>query len=265
MLTAGIDLICAPFRPLGPIWALSCLSALTGIAMVWVFGRVSDQQGIRAVRERISGNLIGVRLYRQDLGVVLALQKRIFADTGRYLTKSLMPLAVVLGPMIVLMAQLNLRFAVRPLEVGETTLVKAYVRDAALLENPVTLTPSRGVTVETPAVRIRADREIVWRVRVLEAGRHEITVSAGDASTPMVVVAEGGWGSIPQRSSGPLFALLHPGATVISQDLPFEAVDVSYPAVDIAAFGLGFSWLVWFFVISIATGFLFKGVLGVEL
>ena len=36
-----------PFRMLAPIWGLAFISVLTGIFMVWVFGRVSNQAGDR--------------------------------------------------------------------------------------------------------------------------------------------------------------------------------------------------------------------------
>ena len=71
LLTPVFDLACLPFRALPPMWAMAAISLLSGVAMVWVFGKVSDQRTIKEIRERIRGNLIGVRLFQSDTGVVM--------------------------------------------------------------------------------------------------------------------------------------------------------------------------------------------------
>ena len=134
LLTPLFDLVCWPFLAFAPIWALTAISLVTGVVMVWVFGKLSDQTTIKSIRETIRGNLIAVRLFQSDIGVMLRLQRRIFGDTFRYMRYALVPMVVLLVPVVMIMTQLNLRFAARPLEPGETALVKAYVRDAAVLE-----------------------------------------------------------------------------------------------------------------------------------
>ena len=105
---------------------MTAISFVSGVVMVWIFGKVSDQDTIRQVRERIRGNLIGVRLFQSDIGVVLQLQRRIFGDTFSYMRYALVPMVVLLVPVVLIMTQLNLRFAARPLEPGESAVIKAY-------------------------------------------------------------------------------------------------------------------------------------------
>ena len=137
VLTPVFDLICWPFRALAPMWALAAISLASGILLVWLFGKASDQDRIRRIRDRIRGNLIGVRLYRHDIGVVLTLQGRIFGDTFRFMGLALVPMLIMIVPVVLIMTQLNLRFAVRPLAAGEPVLVKALVRNAAALDRPI--------------------------------------------------------------------------------------------------------------------------------
>ena len=172
---------------------------------------------------------------------------------------------VLIVPVALIMTQLNLRFSVRPLAVGETMLVKAYVRDAALLDGPLDLETPTGLQVETPPVRIASEREVTWRVRATDSGSHEVAVRVGDERAETTVVVGSGWGSVPQRSTATLSALLYPGGSTIPASAPVETVDVTYPALDVAAFGLNLDWLIWFFVLSLVFAFLFKGALGVEL
>ena len=266
-LTPLFDLLCWPFRSLPPIWAMLVISCLSGVAMVWIFGRTSDQDRIRHLREQIRGNLIGVRLFQRDVGVILRLQRRIFGDTFRYMRLALVPMVVLLVPVLLIMTQLNLRFAIRPLAPGEAVVVKALVRDAELLGAPARLEAAGGVQVETPAVRMPAAREVAWRVRATSPGEHRLVVHVGSASIETHLIAGEGWGAVPGRRTGRGFidTLLYPGEPPIAGDHAIEAVEIGYAALDMRALGWPVHWLVAFFVLSIAFGFALKGPLGVEL
>lgn len=266
-LTPLFDLLCWPFRGLPPIWAMAFVSLLSGVTMVWIFGKVSDQDTIKVLREQIRGNLIGVRLFQSDIGVVLKLQGRIFGDTFRYMKLALVPLIVFLVPVLLIMTQLNLRFAVRPLAPGEHTVVKALVRNADAVTEAATLEVDAGVTVETPAVRIRGNSEVAWRVRADTPGEHRLVVRVGGESIETRLIAGTSWGAVPQLRTGrgAVDLLLYPGERPIDRGHVVEAVEIGYPSLDMRVFGWTIDWLVAFFVLSMAFGYAFKGVLGVEL
>ena len=266
-LTPLFDLLCWPFLGLPPIWAMAFVSLISGVAMVWIFGKVSDQATIKVLREQIRGNLIGVRLFQSDIGVVLKLQARIFGDTFRYMKLALVPLVVLLVPVLLIMTQLNLRFAVRPLAPGEATVVKALVRDVEVLAKTASLEADAGVTVETPAVRMRTAGEVAWRVRARAPGEHRLVVRVGDESIETRLIAGTSWGAVPplRTGRGAVDLLLYPGEPPIDGGHVIEAVEVGYPGLDIRVLGLTIDWLVAFFILSMAFGYAFKGVLGVEL
>ena len=265
-LTPIFDLVCWPFLAFPPIWAMTTISLLSGVVMVWIFGKVSAQDTIKQLRERIRGNLIGVRLFQSDIGVVLQLQRRIFGDTFSYMRYALVPMVVLLVPVVLIMTQLNLRFAARPLEPGESAVIKAYVRDAGLLDAEVSLEVPDGMTVETPAVRIPSAREVAWRVRVETRGGHWMKVRVGGQELETRLMAGDPWGAVPQRRTGRGVwdTFLYPGEPPIPSDHPVEAVEIVYPPLELGVFGWSINWLVAFFVLSLAFGFAFKDVLGVE-
>ncbi len=270
-LTAVFDLLCLPFGSLPPMAALAAISGGSGVLLVWLFGWFSDQDRIREVRDRIRGNLIGVRLFRRDVAVVLGLQGRILGDTLRYLRLAAVPMLILAAPVLLIAAQLHLRFAVRPIEPGAAAVVTATVRDASALEleldRPIALAAAAGVTVETPPVKIRATREIAWRVRVHRAGRHLLRVQVGDETVDKTLVGGGGWGAVAQRRTGrgALDTLLYPGEPPIPRGHGIEAVEVSYAPLDLRLLGLEVDWLVGFLLLSMACGFACKGLLGVEI
>ena len=266
VLTPVFDVICWPFRALAPIWALAVISFASGIFLVWLFGKTSDQDRIRTIRDRIRGNLIGVRLFQHDIGVVLKLQGKIFGDTFRFMGLALVPMLIMIVPVTVVITQINLRFAVRPLETGEPVLVKALVRDAATLDLPIALDVPDGVTVDTPPVRIRSTREIAWRLHVDRPGTHALVVRVGDETLEKQLVGGKGWGPVVQRRTGRgmLDTLLYPGEPPIAAGHGLEVVEITYPPLEMSLLGFGVDWLIGFLILSMAFGFAFKGVLGVE-
>jgi hypothetical protein len=233
--------------------------------MLWIFGKVSQQEAIRQVRERIRGNLLGIRLYRHDVRVVLGLQSRIMWDTCVYLRYTFVPMLVLLIPVMLILAQVNQRFSLRPLAPGQTTLVKVTLQDGVLLDNQVTLHTPAEILVETPAVHILSEREIAWRIRAERPGRYLLKVRAADTEVNKLVWVGAGWGAVPalrMRYAGQ--ALLYSSEQPIRPGTGIAAIKVLYPPLSLSLFGWQVHWLPLFLVLSILVGFACKRFLGVE-
>ena len=96
-MTGLFDLVFLPFLSLDPMWGLTVVSLLVGVLMLWIFGKVSDQNAIGLIRDRIRGNLIGIRLFGDDLGMLFRLQGTIFRQTLTYLRYAMMPMLISIG------------------------------------------------------------------------------------------------------------------------------------------------------------------------
>lgn len=255
-----------PVSSLKPVWGLAFLSLLTGLFMVWVFGRVSRQKAIREVRDRIRGNLLGVRLYRHDVPVVLRLQGRILRDTWSYMSLSLLPMLVLLVPIFLLLVQLNHHFGFLPLRPHDSAVVKVTFREGASLDRPLSLDMPPGVSLETPTLRIPALGEAAWRIRIDEPGQHEITLRAGDDTIPKRVEAGTGWGAVSTlRSSALTDTFFFPGEAPLSSSSDVVRFEVAHQPLVLHVFGIELHWLTFFLIVSIASAFIFKRPLGVEL
>ena len=57
---------------------------------------------------------------------------------------------------------------------------------------------------------------------------------------------------------------MYPGEPPISSGA-IESVVIGYPPLDLSLFGWSVNWLVLFFILSLVSGFAFRGVLGVEI
>ena len=266
-MTGLFDLVLFPFRSLDPMWGLAWVSLLVGVLMLWIFGKVSNQDAIKVTRDRIRGNLIGIRLFGDDLGMLFRLQATIFRQTLTYLRYAMMPMLIMIVPLVLVLIQLDLRFMTKPLEPGEKTVVKIKLRDLSPVSNEVQLSVPDGVTIETPGgVRIESEREVAWRVRVDEPGDYLLTLRAGADSVQKQLAASGRWANVSRERTGAglIDKIFHPGEAPIPGANAIESVSIQYAPLSLSMFGFGIDWLLFFFVASIVFGFAFKRVLGVE-
>ena len=266
LLTNLFDLLLWPLRSLDPIWALTFVSCLSGLLMVWIFGKVSDQQVIRQVRDRIRGNLLGVRLYQHNIKVVLQLQGAILRDTLTYMKHAILPMLVLIVPVGLILAQLNLRFALRPLEPGRPVVVKVKLAEASYLKQDSHLQAPAAISIETQGVRIEPENEIAWRIRAEHLGYYSLKVVADGNEIEKALWVGDGWGAVsPIRTAHIGNMLLYPGEPPIDPPGVIDAVEVKYPPLTLSLFGWDVHWLVFFLFVSIFFGFLCKRLLGVEL
>ncbi len=256
-----------PLHWMGPWGALIVISVLSGLFMLWVYKRFSNQDAIRHYKDKIRGNLLGVRLYQHDVAIVLRLQGAILKDTFKYIGLSLSPVLVLLLPLTLILIQLNYHFDLRPLDPGRSTLIQARF-DAKRLD--VTAVPlgldGEALEIETFPVRIRQQGEVTWRVKFIQEGSQEIGLRVGNDRFVKKVEVGSTWKPVSRlRSQSFLDLLLYPGETPLDPSQALLSVEVRHPRLPLTLAGWNIHWLVSFFLISILAAFLLKGVFGVEL
>lgn len=237
--------------------------------MVWLFGKVSNQDAIKKTRTRMNAELIALRLFNDDLRVFFGIQYQILVWTLKYLKHSMIPMIIIMMPVMAILIQLNLHYGVRPLGIGEQSLVKVKLRDAKTLalETPITLQASDALEIETLGVRIPEMREVSWRIRGASPGRFDLVVNAGGESMTKSMAVGGREEGVSSLRTGEhwLTNLLYPGESPIPNSSAIESIEILYPELDISIFGWGIDWMILFFVLSMVFGFSFKGALGVQI
>ena len=236
--------------------------------MVWTFGRVSNQETIGSIRERIRANLLAIRLFNEDLAVFFLLQGRIIIATLSYIKHSLLPLSVTIVPVVLILIQISYRYSFRPIREGERVLVKVTLVDESKLTEPneILLIDGEGYAVETPGVRIPSEREISWRIRGRDPGRYYLNIRVGSHSVEKDLRVGKGKGGISNLRTGKSWfqLLMYPGeAPIDKEQTGIESIEIQYPRLDILFFGWRLNWLIQFFVLSIVFGYLFSKPLGV--
>lgn len=266
-LTKLFTLLLKPFEGGQALGGLIFISVLTGGVMLFLFRLTSNQQAMKEVKTRISAYFLELRLYGHDISNVLASQGKILRSNMSDMKLSLLPAVVLIIPVILVMVQLNLRYASEQLRPGETALVKVKMAEGHdMMRNKLDLECEPGVEKASPGVRIPSLGEVCYKVKLTEPGVHKITLGSGASRMEMPIYGSDRLipvYSIAKRGSiGE--AIFNPGSPSVPADGPIESVEVVYQPMEFGYFGVKISWLWTFLIISFAFGLCLKFLFKVE-
>jgi hypothetical protein len=225
------------------------------------------------VKSQIQAGIFEILLFSDDPVAIFRSQLDILRHNAAYFALSLVPLAWMIVPLVLVVAQLQFLFGYQGLAPGEETVVRARLADdwradlAGVPEGgrpPITLVASDGVEVLTPAVWLPSRNEVLWRAAVREPGDHTFTVKLGNSEHEKSIRARDGvLRRSPVRHAGAILdQVLYPSEAPLPKG-PLRAIEVDYPEAG-TALGMP-AWLVLFFVLSIVFAFALKGRFGVTI
>jgi hypothetical protein len=263
------DFLFAPFRSLHPLVPLAVFSFLTGVAILVVYRFTSDQAAIRRAKDRMQAHVLAVRLFQDQLGVVLRSYGRILSATLGYLRLSLIPVLVMLGPLALLLVQLDPRFAYRPPRVGEPLLLHIRVARPEMVKD-VALGLPVGVALAAPLLRDALEMEVVAQLEPREPGVWAVDVFLADGEYAKQLVISDKASSPLEKISlarvGPAFfgRILHPVEEPLPADAPVVSLALNYPERQLMLGRFELNWIAVFFVFSLVAGLVMKRPLRAE-
>lgn len=281
LLNRALDATLRPFDGLNPLWPLAVWSVIMGVAAMVIYKYTSSQAGIKDAKEKIKGHFYEVWLFIDDAPVIVAAQGRIMWNAVRYFLYAVPPLAVMIVLFFPLFANLETRYATRPVKPGGEVMVK--VRLTGQFEgwqNEVKLETPPGVSMVGYPVRFirktmessgssreaARDYEVDYKLRPETAGSFPLkfTVKGKEFTVPLLAGDDYGVRVPPYESAGLGLALLFPPSVGIPADSKVDRVQITYPEAKFPWFGLH-SWWVWpFLIISMIAAFAVKDALKVE-
>jgi uncharacterized membrane protein (DUF106 family) len=241
------------------------ISLVVGLLMVLVFRYLSDQKAIHVAKDQLKAHLLAVRLYQDQLPVVVRSYSRILRGTVRYMRLAFRPLLFAIIPITLLIVQLDRYLGLKPLEPSQPFLVKVQTTKPDSL-NDIALQLPAGMSVSAPAVHVPASNEVVWRVVGQQDGRFDLNVAADGQSYAKQVVLSPGLSRVsPVRLRDQWWErFFSSGESALPDSSPIQSISVDYPERSIRLFWIDWNWIVFFFVASLVAGFFFKTVLGIE-
>jgi hypothetical protein len=268
ILGAVFDGFFAPFRSLGPWPGMIAISLVTGVLMLLIFKKTSNQEAIKRAKNQIKARLLEIRLFKNDTGGSFRSLGAILGANFRYMAHAVRPMLVMVIPVLLILSQLNLRYGAESLAKGGQALVKMKLAEGTSAEaTAISLRAPAGVTVETPPLRIEEEGEVDWRIRGDAAGLHRLAFDVGGAPIEKSVsVGQASPAKVATLRSGKFFDLFFtPGEKPMPKNSPAASIEIVYPPQRLPLFGGGVHWLIAFFVLSMIFGFGLKGVFKVEI
>jgi len=271
--SALFDPLLAPFGEEHAWFDLIFWSVAGGIVALIVYKYVSNQAGIERAKNAIKVHLLEIRLFKEDIAVVLGATGRILLKNSLYLGHNILPMLVMIVPMMTILFQLEAHYAHDPLPVGSVSLLtlkmdgrQPGVPDTATgLAKAVRLELPAGLSLDAPPVRT-ADGEIAWRLLAEQPGDHVASIHVGDEIVEKRIAVGGPPRKVPVLRTKGMEGLLYPGEPGLPAESSVYSARLSYPERDLGWLPNGeMGVLATFFGLSILSGFALKGLFGVTL
>jgi uncharacterized membrane protein (DUF106 family) len=249
-----------------PLAIVIVVSLVVGLLMVVLFGYTSDQKAIGIAKDQLKAHLLAVRLYRDQIPVVMGSYGKILRGTGRYLKLAFKPLLYVIIPITLLMVQIDRYLGATPIPSNAPFLLTVHTTGGDAL-NDVTLDLPPDISMTAPPVHVPSTNEIVWRLVGSKEGKYEMKIAAaGQAAAKVVCVGSGLARISTVRLRGHLWERMFSSAEpALPENSPIESISINYPDRNIEVAGYGMNWIWLFFVLSMVAGFIFKEVLGIKI
>ncbi len=178
IITAAFDALLAPMGHARHALGLAWLSLLAGVGMALLYKLVSNAEKVRKSKDLAKSFILEMRIYRDDAGNILAAFLGALRANLIYLRHILLPILVIVVPAAIVFMQLDERYGRSHLAAGSTTVLSVFLAEG---NDPLAVSASLscgpGAAVEAGPVRIRATRELAWRIRIdsrRHARRHDL-------------------------------------------------------------------------------------------
>lgn len=269
--TALTDAILTPMAAWPPIVTLCLLSVIIGVVMAIVFRYTSRQKALRRVADLTRAQVLAIKLFKDDLPTMFTSLGRLLYYTTLRLWHSLPPALVMFIPFILILTQLARWYEYRPLTPGDKAIVRVELSEKAWPHvETLKLTPADGIALGPR--HIDPEEPIAsWNIRAIDAVPSSVTWAIGDATgEKRVAVTEdlSAPCAVDRQQPGPDFfdRILNPGEPAFGVDSPIQSITILPidPHRRTPLFGLNIPWWLTLLIISMATAFVVKPLVGVQ-
>ena len=246
-----------PFEGISPWVGLTVISALTSILILLVFRKVSDQDALRVAKRKVQAGFFEMRLYQDNIRGLFSAQGAILRHNLTYLRHTAKPIAWLVFPLMLIFVQLNFRYGLRSLELGEPAIVRVKFNvSLSDIDGSVHLQSSDGLRIETPPLQIPGEREVNWRIRAINAGTHMLVIQIGNRSIEKRIQVESGLVQLsPRRVSSRFRSFFYPSEPMLANETAIKFIEVSYPEMRLQLAGYNLHWMIPFTMISMVFAF----------
>ncbi len=263
------DLMLAPFKAMPPLAGIAVLSLLASVGMLYLFKWTSNQEKLDQIKRKIHAALLEIRLFNDDLPVILKAQGALLRYNLHYLVLCLVPMVFILPPIALVMAQMDSFYGRAGLAPGHSAVLTVTLDEKARGARPeISLQAPQGVRVETPGVWAPAVGEISWRIGAVSNGEHGLAVLlGGQRQIKTIPVGSAQIRRSPVRPGGGFWdQLLYAAETPLPEDSPILEISLTLAGAEVSLFGLvRLHWIIVFFLLTVTFSFALRKPMGVTI
>ncbi len=263
ILSTIAGLCFAPFTAL-PAWvALVFWSAVLGVLMAIGFRYTSPQKKLKIVVDRIRANMLGMKLFKDDLGVTFRVQVQLFKSIALRLWYSLPPMLAMIVPFVLILTQFAVWYEKRPFGPNEAIVVELRLAPNVWEQSEqLAIHTPDGVRVEA-RVRDEQAHEVTWRISPGISTAFTVAWNiGGERIEKTIAVAKSPDRLVPVSTLRPgpdfLDRLLYPAEPAFSADSPVRSIEVRHPARSTEIFGFDIPWWLTLLIVSMLFAFISK-------
>ena len=266
LCSAVFDVVLAPFGHGAAVFDLLLWPALMGVLAILVYKLVSNQKALAKVKSQISMRLLEIRLFSHDIGQVLRSTGAILWKNTLYLGNHMIPMAVMLGPFVIILSQLVANYAYTPSPAGSVELLHVRLDpEAGVPARDVQLALPDGVVLDAPPVHT-ADHQAFYRLRAETPGDHVLALDVAGERFEKGWAVGGDARKVPLKRLRGLEAVLYPGEDALPGDGPLLSIELATHSRELGPLPAGELGIVlWTLILSLAAGFAVKGLFGVTI
>jgi hypothetical protein len=264
--SAIFDVLLTPFGHEHALFDMLVWPSLMGVIAILIYKLVSNQSALARVKSQISMRLLEIRLFSHDIVQVLKSTGTILGKNVFYLGNHMLPMLVMLGPFVVILAQLVANYGYDPSPRGSVELLHVRLDpESGLASRDVALELPDGIALEAPPVQT-ADHQVFWRLRAEEPGDHVLSLTVGNDVFEKAWAVGGEPRKVPVKRLRGIEAILYPGEAALPADGPLLSIELDVHPRELGPLPAGELGIVlWVLVLSLAAGFAVKGLFGVTI
>lgn len=262
------DFMATLFSGMSALTSMVLISFVTSAGVLLIFKYASNQKMIKKYKKMIFGYFLELGLFKDQFKRSMGSQLNILLCNFHYLRYFLIPLILMFIPIFILMMQLDFRMGYKKFNNGDTFIVNVKLdkniinSQVEVLEN-IQVEPSANVSIDPVPVIIPSDFSISWRGMVKDnSGTQFIKVYMKNSNNYVMklISPRGDYQSysIVKKKYESVYDLLFLGEGTIEKMSPFYLVSINNEKEQYSFFGIKFSVLVYYFILTMIFSFIMK-------
>lgn len=236
-----------------PAWlSLSILSILLGALLLFLFKYTSPQKAYGKVKDDIKARLLGMKLFKDNIPVVLKYQLQVFAMAPLLLLYSIPPILVMALPFGLILGQMGAWYQAAPLEPGQPVEIIMQLKEQPASSFPeVSLQNSDSWEVVSGPVRAKANHQVFWKIKASQPGEQTLSFNVNGETIEKSLTVGEGLKRIGMKRPGMHVGdlILYPIEKPFSTESTIQSIEIKYPDRQGTLSGSG-NWVITLLLVS---------------